>query len=146
MLRVDSLDGTGIKTNMCGSARMNYRRSLGTRSVMARTILKLTIQSWMLGNIGHRTILSAVLLKSHSGLPILSISLFGGRQSEVSIQGSIWFHDFWLAPPEQGYWQNRETANVGLDGSVGRAPARQSGGRRFKSSSSKIFPCLSKFI
>ena len=41
--------------------------------------------------------------------------------------------------PEQRYWQNRETANVGLDSSVGRAPARQSGGRRFKSRSSKFF-------
>ena len=29
----------------------------------------------------------------------------------------------------------RETADVGLDSSVGRAPARQSGGRRFKSRS-----------
>ena len=37
------------------------------------------------------------------------------------------------------YLQNRETANVGLDSSVGRAPARQSGGRRFKSRSSKFF-------
>ena len=46
--------------------------------------------------------------------------------------------------PEQGYWQNRETANVGLDSSVGTAPARQSGGRRFKSRSS--FFCSSKFI
>ena len=36
-------------------------------------------------------------------------------------------------------WQNREIANVGLDSSVGRAPARQSGDRRFKSSSSKFF-------
>ena len=44
----------------------------------------------------------------------------------------------WLltGAPEQRYWQNRETANVGLDSSVGRAPARQSGGRRFKSRSS----------
>ena len=33
----------------------------------------------------------------------------------------------------------RETANIGLDSSVGRAPARQSGGRRFKSRSSKFF-------
>ena len=43
--------------------------------------------------------------------------------------------------------QNRETANVGLDSSVGRAPARQSGGRRFKSRSSQFFfvhPNLSK--
>ena len=46
---------------------------------------------------------------------------------------------FWLAPPEQRYWQNRETAKVGLDSSVGRAPARQSGGRRFKSRSSNFF-------
>ena len=37
------------------------------------------------------------------------------------------------------YWQNRETANIGLDSSVGRAPARQSGGCRFKSRSSKCF-------
>ena len=37
--------------------------------------------------------------------------------------------------------------NVGLDSSVGRAPARQSGGRRFKSRSSQFFfvhPNLSK--
>ena len=33
---------------------------------------------------------------------------------------------------------NKETANVGLDSSVGRAPARQSGGRRFKSRSSQF--------
>ena len=33
---------------------------------------------------------------------------------------------------------DRETANVGLDSSVGRAPARQSGGRRFKSRSSQF--------
>ena len=47
----------------------------------------------------------------------------------------------WLltGAPEQRYWQNRETANVGLDSSVGRAPARQSGGRRFKSRSSQFF-------
>ena len=42
-------------------------------------------------------------------------------------------------PPEQRYWQNRETANIGLVSSVGRAPARQSGGRRFKSRSRKFF-------
>ena len=43
-----------------------------------------------------------------------------------------------IGAPEQRYWQNRETANVGLDSSVGRAPARQSGGRRFKSRSSQF--------
>ena len=40
-----------------------------------------------------------------------------------------------------------ETPNVGLDSSVGRAPARQPGGRRFKSRSSKfvfVYPNLSK--
>ena len=42
-------------------------------------------------------------------------------------------------PPQQRYWQNRETANIGLVSSVGRAPARQSGGHRFKSRSSKFF-------
>ena len=57
----------------------------------------------------------------------------------------------WLltGAPEQGYWQNRETANVGLVSSVGRAPARQSGGRRFKSRSSKfslVHPNLSKNV
>ena len=57
----------------------------------------------------------------------------------------------WLltGAPEQRYWQNRETANVGLDSSVGRAPARQSGGRRFKSRSSQVFfvyPNLSKNV
>ena len=51
----------------------------------------------------------------------------------------IWFHDFWLAHLEQRYWQNRETANIGLASSVGRAPARQSMGRRFKSRSSQFF-------
>ena len=55
----------------------------------------------------------------------------------------------WLltGAPEQRYWQNRETANVGLESSVGRAPARQSGVRRFKSRSSQFFfvhPNLSK--
>ena len=46
----------------------------------------------------------------------------------------------WLmtGAPEQRYWQNRETANVGLDSSVGRALARQSRGRRFKSRSSQF--------
>ena len=52
-------------------------------------------------------------------------------------------HDFWLAPPEQKYWQNRETANIGLFSSVGRAPARQSRGRKFKSRSSKMYPVSS---
>ena len=46
---------------------------------------------------------------------------------------------FWLAPPEQRYWQNREITNVGLNSSVGKAPARQSRGRRFKSCSSSNF-------
>ena len=46
---------------------------------------------------------------------------------------------FWLAPPEQRYWQNRETANIWLVSSVGRALVRQSGGRRFKSCSSQFF-------
>ena len=49
--------------------------------------------------------------------------------------------------PEQRYWQNRDTVNVGLDSSVGRAPARQSGGRKFKSRSSQVVfvhPNLSK--
>ena len=37
-------------------------------------------------------------------------------------------------------WQNRETANIGLVGSVGRALARQSGGHfSFKSRSSQFF-------
>ena len=55
----------------------------------------------------------------------------------------------WLltGAPEQRYWQNRETAKVGLDSSVGRAPACQSGGHRFKSRSCKfvfVHPNLSK--
>ena len=57
--------------------------------------------------------------------------------NRLLIRMKTWFHDFWLAP-QQRYWQNRETANVGIDSSVGRAPARQSGGRRFKSHSSKF--------
>ena len=46
----------------------------------------------------------------------------------------------WLltGTPKQRYWQNRETTNIGLVSSVGRAPARQSGGRRFKSRSRKF--------
>ena len=46
----------------------------------------------------------------------------------------------WLltGAPEQRYWQNRETANIGLVCSVGRAAARQSRCRRFKSRSSKF--------
>ena len=49
-------------------------------------------------------------------------------------------------PHQQRYWQNRETANTGLVSSVGRAPAHQSGGRRFKSSSSKFFFVHPNFI
>ena len=41
--------------------------------------------------------------------------------------------------PNKRYWQNMETANIGLVSSVSRAPARQSGGRRFKSRSSQFF-------
>ena len=39
-----------------------------------------------------------------------------------------------------------ETANIGLVGSVGRAPAHQSGGRRFKSRSRQFFFVHPKFI
>ena len=53
-------------------------------------------------------------------------------------------------PPNKDIDKIGETANVGLDASVGyRAPARQSGGRRFKFCSSKFFfvhPNLSKTI
>ena len=38
-------------------------------------------------------------------------SLFGGSGGS---KGSVWFNDFWLAPREQRYWQNREAANIGL--------------------------------
>ena len=46
----------------------------------------------------------------------------------------------WLltGAPEQRYWQNRETADIGLVSWVGRAPARQSRGCRFKSCSSQF--------
>ena len=44
-------------------------------------------------------------------------------------------------PPNK---HNRETANIGLVSSVGRAPARQSGGDRFKSLSTVNFLCSSK--
>ena len=48
---------------------------------------------------------------------------------------------------EQRYWQNRETANIGLVSSVGRAPARQSGGHRFKSHSHQfVFVHQKKFL
>ena len=54
----------------------------------------------------------------------------------------------WLltGAPEQRYWQNRETTNIGLVSSVGRAPARQSGGRRSKSHSCKFVFVHPKFI
>ena len=55
------------------------------------------------------------------------------------LMGNIWLNDFWLALPEQRYLQNRETANIGLVSSVGRALACQSGGRMFKSRSSQFF-------
>ena len=42
--------------------------------------------------------------------------------------------------------QNRETANIGLVSSVGRAPARQSGGRSFKSCSSKFYFVYPKLL
>ena len=45
----------------------------------------------------------------------------------------------WAWSPAKGYWQSRETANIGRVSTVGKAPARQSGGRRFKSRSSKFF-------
>ena len=56
------------------------------------------------------------------------------------VQYRVQYMVSWLltGAPEQRYWQNRETANVGLDSSVGRAPARQYGGRRFKSRSSQF--------
>ena len=57
-----------------------------------------------------------------------------------------WFHDFWLAPPEQRYLQNRETTNIGLVSSAGRASARQSESRRFKSRLSKFVFVHPKFI
>ena len=34
------------------------------------------------------------------------------RDQVFWLKGSIWLNDFWLAPPEQRYWQNRETANI----------------------------------
>ena len=43
------------------------------------------------------------------------------------------------------YWQNWENASIGLVSSVGRAPAHQSGGRRFKSRSSQSFFVHPKF-
>ena len=51
-----------------------------------------------------------------------------------------------LAPPNKDIDKNRETANIGLVSSVGRAPARQSGDRRFKSRFSKFFFVYPKFI
>ena len=84
-----------------------------------------------------------------------------------AVYGSIWFHDWrppivtwawsmakgqymvsWLltGAPEQRYWQNRDTANIGLVSSVGRAPIRHSRGRRFKSRSSNFVFVHPKFI
>ena len=48
--------------------------------------------------------------------------------------------DFWLAPPNRNIDKiGRPPMYVGRDSLVGRAPARQSGNRRFKSRSSKFF-------
>ncbi len=49
-----------------------------------------------------------------------------------------WTASDWHKTPEQRYWQNRETANMRLDSSAGRALACYSGGRRFKSRSSQF--------
>ena len=81
---------------------------------------------------------------SPSHIPLLPLPMYLGR--DPWRKGSIWLNDFWLAPPEERYWQNRETTNIGLVTSVGRAPARQSGGCRFKSHSSKFFFVHPKFI
>ena len=67
---------------------------------------------------------------AYSQIVVESISQLGKNVvcNPFWLKGSIWLNDFWLAPPEQRYWQNRETANIGLVSSVGRAPARQSAG------------------
>ena len=58
----------------------------------------------------------------------------------------------WLltGAPEQRYWQHQETANVGLDSSVGRAPARRAPARRAPVAGSSPalvnFLCSSEFI
>ena len=51
-----------------------------------------------------------------------------------------WMTSDWRPPPppNKDIDKNRETANIGLVTSVGRAPARQTGGRSFKSSSSQF--------
>ena len=71
-----------------------------------------------------------------SWLLIMKVEIFIFVMTELSYFNGFMTSDW---RPEQRYWQNRETANVGLDSSVGRAPARQSGGRRFKSRSSQFF-------
>ena len=44
-----------------------------------------------------------------------------------------------MAPLNKDIDKNRDTANIGLESSVGRAPARESGGRWFKSNSRQFF-------
>ena len=75
-------------------------------------------------------------------LPTLLHDIY--RKKVVSLYGASPSRLF--PPPPQRYWKNRETVNIGLVGSVGRAPARQSGGRRFKSRSSKFFFVHPKII
>ena len=80
------------------------------------------------------------IYRKKNRIPILPLPrLYRNLGLDPWLKGSIWLNDFWLAPPEQRYWQNRETANIGLVSSVGRVPAHQSGGLRFKSRSSQYF-------
>ena len=54
-------------------------------------------------------------------LPMLYRNL-GVIPGYTAVNGCICMASDWH--PEQRYWQNRETTNIGLDSSVGRAPAR----------------------
>ena len=97
----------------------------------------------------HITIVSDEVSNNSSEAQHLSIRHNNVSQWRIGKTNCYYYMVSWLltGAPEQRYWQNRETANVGLDSSVGRAPARQSGGRRFKSRSSWfvfVHPNLSK--
>ena len=126
---------------------------------LARDHAQVTIQPGS-SNLVHPTLFIQIYLKSvPSQFPLWFITWHLYKKSRIP----IWCIPYCLFPgcivtwawslakgqymvswlltgaPEQRYWQNRETAYVGLDSSVGRAPARQSGGRRLKSRSSKFF-------
>ena len=64
------------------------------------------------------------------------------RSLNPALINSFRFNPKLFYTPEQRYWRNRDTAKIGLDSSVGRAPARWSGDRWLKFTVSYPFDSL----